>query len=281
MRIKRDLFCYLTISVPLYILTTLKFFNIVKFYLFDNSKKFKLFIYQFNYISKEEGRYTMNKFLSIIFLLVFILSPVATANSSSNNQSNFDSISINGSIDYYINISPIGNHSVGEVIFINGTTDLPVSDNLSLDITPSRYNPSGHGASFTANVDIQKGIGGVNTWFCNITPPIYWVPGHGFQQQTFTFQDFPSDEYGAVVESKNYHVMSVQQFTILSKNRLTTQLTISIPTTLPTTLSSSDRPTDLTGPATTSLAAPLSFLITTVALAGIVILIIVKKKKGI
>ena len=42
----------------------------------------------------------------------------------------------------FITIDPIGNHAIGDVFFINGTTNLPVTENLSIIIQNFRVSSS-------------------------------------------------------------------------------------------------------------------------------------------
>jgi hypothetical protein len=72
----------------------------------------------------------------------------------------------------FIRIDPVGNHTVGEVFFINGTTNLAASDNsLSLTITWAGFNPGGFGTSFyTSDVSIQPGDQGINHWSAEVVP---------------------------------------------------------------------------------------------------------------
>jgi hypothetical protein len=72
----------------------------------------------------------------------------------------------------FIKIDPVGNHTVGDVFFINGTTNLAASDNsLSLDISWADFNPGGFGTSFyMSDVSIQPGEPGINRWSAEVVP---------------------------------------------------------------------------------------------------------------
>ena len=83
--------------------------------------------------------------------------------------------------DHYIIIDPIGNHTIGDVFFINGTTNLPVTENLTINIanfdwiqkggrmkTSSSELPLGEGVLIHA-VQISPFLPGINQWSVNIT----------------------------------------------------------------------------------------------------------------
>ena len=75
----------------------------------------------------------------------------------------------------FITIDPIGNHTVGDVFFINGTTNLPAfNGSLDLDISTANLNPGGWGPTYRSKVSIQPGENGVNTWSCNATVGPGW-----------------------------------------------------------------------------------------------------------
>lgn len=58
----------------------------------------------------------------------------------------------------FITINPIGNHTLDEVFFISGTTNLPASGSpLLLQIGSNWYNPGGSGCGCQSNVTIEPG----------------------------------------------------------------------------------------------------------------------------
>lgn len=70
----------------------------------------------------------------------------------------------------YISIDPIGNHTLDEVFFISGTTNLPTSDSpLLLQIHSTDFNPGGGGSAYQSDVTIKPGENGINIWSCNAT----------------------------------------------------------------------------------------------------------------
>jgi hypothetical protein len=80
----------------------------------------------------------------------------------------------------YITINPVGDHTLDEVFFISGTTNLPVSDSpLLFEIGSNWYNPGGSGCGYQSNVTIKPGVNGINTWSCNATPALWQTYGNG------------------------------------------------------------------------------------------------------
>jgi hypothetical protein len=83
----------------------------------------------------------------------------------------------------FITVDPIGNHTVGDVFFINGTTNIPVSEKLSVTVSLRTFQPSRQ-SFLTATVPILQGKNGVNSWSCNITPSTLRTI---FKPYTYTF----------------------------------------------------------------------------------------------
>jgi hypothetical protein len=74
----------------------------------------------------------------------------------------------------FITIDPIGNQTIGDVFFINGTTILPASQILTVFIGPANINPGtknfcGDCPTFTINSLITPNSSGINRWSVNVT----------------------------------------------------------------------------------------------------------------
>jgi hypothetical protein len=84
----------------------------------------------------------------------------------------------------YILIDPIGNHTVGDVFFINGTTNLPVTENLTIHIydfnfyccvmlsrmkTSSCPSISSNNFAQIFNISISSDGSGTNQWSVDVT----------------------------------------------------------------------------------------------------------------
>ncbi len=126
--------------------------------------------------------------LFAIFLAAVIIVPLVSA----------DDGNITPITTPFITIDPIGNHTIDEVFFINGTTSLPSdSGPLILEIETTHINPGGAGSSFHSNVSIQPGENGINTWSCNVTTSLWETFGIGPRQ--IPVPDAKPDEYRAFI----------------------------------------------------------------------------------
>jgi ABC-type antimicrobial peptide transport system permease subunit len=108
--------------------------------------------------------------LPAILFVAIIIVPLASA----------DDANVTPSTTPFITIDPIGNHTAGDVFFINGTTRDSTTENVSVhldtfcnmfrphlksEISPEYYTIS--------NIPIEPGENGVNRWSANITDFIF------------------------------------------------------------------------------------------------------------
>jgi PKD repeat protein len=99
-----------------------------------------------------------------IFIVAIIIGPLVSA----------DNENITPNSTPFITIDPIGNHTIDEVFFINGTTNLPANSvPLLLETETINSNPAGQGSSYVSDVFIQPGENGVNFWSCNATSSLW------------------------------------------------------------------------------------------------------------
>ena len=110
--------------------------------------------------------------VSLIVLLFALILIVPVANA--------ENVNITPVATAFITIDPIGNHTIGDVFFINGTTNLPVSENLTLEIRDYAWTwrlhmknepdvpPPGFYA-YLPHVAIIPDIDGINQWSVNVT----------------------------------------------------------------------------------------------------------------
>jgi hypothetical protein len=128
----------------------------------------------------------------------------------------------------FITIDPIGNHTVGDVFFINGTANLADFNRpLFLDISTVNRNPGGWGPEFRSTVSLQPGENGVNTWSCNATvgregwsvyPP---QPGESISESVSKSVGIGQDEVRVYVESSDANTIAEQTFFLFpSENRI-------------------------------------------------------------
>jgi len=101
------------------------------------------------------------KINSLIFGIILALSIIPLISADNGN--------VTPNTTPFIAIDPIGNHTIDEAFFINGTTNL-AAFNKSLKLIIFEPNPSGVGSSYTSNVSIQSGKNGVNTWSGYVIP---------------------------------------------------------------------------------------------------------------
>lgn len=128
----------------------------------------------------------------------------------------------------YITINPVGDHTLDEVFFISGTTNLPVSDSpLLFEIGSNWYNPGGSGCGYQSNVTIEPGVNGINTWSCNATPALWQTYGNG-PRPHITAGAVPG-EYGVKVSSLDPRISAKATgfFSILSPGEIERSTTAS------------------------------------------------------
>jgi hypothetical protein len=149
----------------------------------------------------------------------------------------------------FITIDPVGNHSIGDVFFINGTTNLPVSENLTMDIA---FYPPCFSREYTfceaapiKDFPISPASSGTNRWSVNVTDSFKNLPYGQYLIDVSEPVHFPCNTTGcgipkAVAESlitlsqtNNSTALNVPQTTIPSPSPI--QPTTSAVTVLPTT----------------------------------------------
>jgi hypothetical protein len=123
-------------------------------------------------------------FLVVVLLLIGCVPAVNAENVSSGiaNLTNLTQNSTVASADPYIMIDPIGNHVIGDVFFITGTTNLPVSQNLTMDIVSYKYimrphmknelSPGPHASAYMKGIPISSAFPGTNRWSANVTDTV-------------------------------------------------------------------------------------------------------------
>lgn len=112
-----------------------------------------------------------------------------------------------GITEPYISIDPIGNHTIDEVFFISGTTNLPASGTpLNLKIYSAWFNPGGNGGGYQSNVTIKPGENGINSWSCNATTSLWQSWGIG-PYPPVTSDAIPGD-YLVIVSSQNPQIIA-------------------------------------------------------------------------
>lgn len=130
--------------------------------------------------------------LFLVFIILLICIPIVTADMGNSTRV----------ITPFITIDPIGNHTVNDVIFINGTTNLGKWENtLDLDIEWEAFNPAGRWSSmYITNVSILPGENGTGTWSATILPS-QWEMFTDVEHRTTVFRAADPGEYVVYAES--------------------------------------------------------------------------------
>jgi hypothetical protein len=121
-------------------------------------------------------RVLKRSFLAFFFLMIIIV-PLVSANDS-NGTSN---------ITPFITIDPIGDYVIGDIFFINGTTNLPVTEKLVGTIITTIFIPGGksgtnYPSAFLSDISIVSTSSDTNRWSVNVTDiainelPVGWSP---------------------------------------------------------------------------------------------------------
>ena len=115
-----------------------------------------------------------------LFLLFFYTVLAIPASGADSGDNILVPTNLTLSVEPFISIDPIENHTAGEVFFINGTTNLPVSETLMMYIESNKYATSTHIRSsrgplpgkFAYNIPvgfIATDRPGLNRWSVNLT----------------------------------------------------------------------------------------------------------------
>jgi len=116
----------------------------------------------------------------VVTIIVFIVPIVSAENTPAlTSSTNGTTTTAASSEELFITIDPIGDHIIGEVFFINGTTNLPVSGNLTLGMEALSYimrphqkgetGPGPHGSANLPALPISPALPGLNRWSANVT----------------------------------------------------------------------------------------------------------------
>jgi len=183
----------------------------------------------------------------------------------------------------YITIDPIGNHTIGEVFFINGTTNLPVKEKLTMDIVSYKYimrphmkhelGPSPRESAHMPVISISLTLRGTNRWSVNVTDIVKELLSGEYFVDVSSSRHDPCDTPGCLAPEAatndvftlfpaiNGTTSNVQQITVQSTSPVQ-------PTTSAVTVSS------------TKQSTPLPLVLPIAVLTAIVILRPIKRKKG-
>jgi hypothetical protein len=128
----------------------------------------------------------MGAMIALFVLLTVVINiPIACAENVTNGI-NYTNLTANTAVDPsepFITIDPPGDHKIGDVFFINGTTNLPTCENLSMDMADDRTYHANSDKSyvFTAipgkyvsipHISIVPDARGTNLWSVNVTDSV-------------------------------------------------------------------------------------------------------------
>ena len=161
----------------------------------------------------------------------------------------------------FITIDPIGNYTVGDVFFINGTTNLPVSANISMEfyrfwqLRGSSKNEMPHEIFTIDKIPINRTKSGINRWSVNVTD--------------IAIQNLTNTPYVVVIG--NSDAAATGEFTLFTNQSSSPTLSASGTTHLPinTTTNSS-----------VTRRSPLPILLLIITIAVILILRFIRLKKS-
>ncbi|HUH79178.1 MAG TPA: hypothetical protein VLY83_04705 [Methanoregula sp.] len=144
-------------------------------------------------------------------------------------------------------MDPIENHSIGDVFFINGTTNLPVSDNLTITIVYLPYIRQTHPKSDLGppnneyveipNIPISYIQEGPNLWSANVTDFVKNFRSGEYNVDVHPYVDFACNTPGCAIPIADTN--SVIQLSPASSSatshvhQTTTQNTTPIQSTIP------------------------------------------------
>jgi hypothetical protein len=173
-----------------------------------------------------------------------------------------DNVSVTPVTTPFITIDPIGNHTVGEVFFLNGTTNLPTSDNISMEfhefwqLRGSSIKNGRPLEIFTLEkIPIIRTKSGMNRWSVNITD--------------IAIQNLTNTSYLVVIGNSN--AAATVEFTLLTIQ--TSSPTLSASNTILPIINKT------TNPSTTPTSS-LPFFLSIITIEVIVILRFIRSKKS-
>ena len=158
--------------------------------------------------------------LSLIIICILIVTG-CTTKPVLDNQPIAESYNVTPVTTPFITIDPISNHTIGDVFFINGTTNLPVSETLEVQIIPKKWARAGgwNPSAFFNGISIASTLSGTNRWSVNVTDIV-----------NAQLDNRRSPYVAAVYSSKNPSNFTYQVFSLLPANNGTTSTIPQTPT---------------------------------------------------
>jgi hypothetical protein len=126
----------------------------------------------------------LGSIFSAIIVLAMVVMPIASAENVIPVATPF------------ITIDSIGNHTIGDVFFINGTTNLPGSENLTISLSYTfnmqhrLYPLSSNTSAEIPNVSISLSRSGTNRWSVNATDIVHELDNGEYFVYVHSFVDY-------------------------------------------------------------------------------------------
>ena len=177
--------------------------------------------------------------IAIVLALLVLICCVSLASA--------ESVNVTPATSPFITIDPIGNHTIGDVFFINGTTNLPVSENLTIEILDwswlltrhqkgeYMYQPPPGFYAYILNISISSDKTGTNRWSANVTDIVKELESREYYVAAYSPMNGSCNNPGCLVPNAE----TPQLFTLLPANNRTTstvlQTTIQNPSSVQST----------------------------------------------
>jgi len=207
--------------------------------------------------------------LTSFAMLLATITTVSIASAARDNVTPVTSV--------FITIDPIGNHRISEVFFINGTTDLAVSQKLTMNIVslktmdPHMKTYSGpYPGEFAYDIpviSIPTAAPGTNRWSANVTDIVKKLKSGEYLVEVFP-QINPCGTLGCLTIEGNYS----QIFSLFSANNGTTLVVLQTTAQSPSPIQTTTRAVtthSTTQSSSLSLALPIAILAAIVILKSI------------
>lgn len=182
-------------------------------------------------------RFLLFNILIAAAIIVLLISMVSAQDntSASSNSTNLTIPTSESTTKLFIDIDHIGDHTIGNIFFINGTTNLPVSEKLTVEIldyywliSPKTksisYQPPSDRFIQISNISISPTINGKNRWSVNVTDNIKELKDSEYNVEVY------SQIYESCSSSGCLKIFNNQLFTLFPTNNSTTKSNVQLTT---------------------------------------------------
>ncbi len=187
--------------------------------------------------------------LALIIICILLVAGCTTT-PVLDNQTSIVNASVTPVTTQFITIDPIVNHTIGDVFFINGTTNLPVTENLTMAIEGiefvkyiSRTNTKSSGPPplneyrYISDISISPAQPGTNRWSTNVTDIIKELVSGKYEVFVCPNANYLYTTSGSTSESD-----AIEFFTLFPANNGTTFNVQQVPVQNPSPIQSTTIP---------------------------------------